>query len=94
MTPEARDTTLPMPHESAASRQSPKAAAVTWPPRPNATTSRPNVPRATPITCGRVGRSRSTPAAMTMVKMTWAWSTSAASPGGRPAAMATYRKPN
>lgn len=57
--------------------------------RPTATMSRPKEPSATPMTCGRVGRSRSTPAAMTTVKMAWAWSTSAANPGGMPAAMAT-----
>ncbi len=41
-----------------------------------------------------MGSSRSTPAAITTVKTTWACSTSAASPGGMPAAMETYRKPN
>ena len=85
--PEARETTLPMPHERAASTQRVSAAAVTWPPRPTPTTTSPTVPRVMPATWAPVGRSRSTPAAITTVKMTWAWRTSAASPGGMPAAI-------
>jgi hypothetical protein len=46
------------------------------------------------LTWAPVGTSRSTPAAMTIVKTTCAWSTRAASPGGMPADMATYRNPN
>jgi hypothetical protein len=88
-TPDALETTLPMPHDSAPSRHSASAATVTCPPRPTATTRSPNDPSATPLTWARLGRSRSTPAAMTTVKMTWACSTSAASPGVIPAAIAT-----
>lgn len=92
--PEARETTLPIPHDSAPSRQSSRAAAVTCPPRPRATTASPAVPSTTPTTCRPEGRSRSTPAAITIVKMTCACRISAARPGGRPAAIATYRNPN
>jgi len=90
----ARETTLPIPHDSAARRHSASAAAVTCPPRPSPTTTRPTAPTETPSTCAAFGRSRSTPAAITIVKMTWAWSTSAARPGGMPAAIDTYRRPN
>ncbi len=87
VTPEAREITLPIPHERAASRQSASAAVVTWPPRPTPTTTSPTVPKVMPATWAAVGRSRSTPAAITTVKMTCAWRTSAASPGGMPAAI-------
>ena len=83
-----------MPHESAPSRQSAKAVSgdVTAP----AERHDQQADRAEHHPGGlRPGRpSRSTPAAITIVKTTWAWSTSAASPGGMPADMATYRKPN
>jgi hypothetical protein len=87
VTPEARENTLPIPQERAASTQSAIAAAVTWPPRPKPTTSSPAVPSEMPATWAAFGRSRSTPAAITTVKMTWACSTSAARPGGMPAAI-------
>ncbi|GAB3786771.1 hypothetical protein GCM10027601_24400 [Nocardioides ungokensis] len=88
-TPEARDTTLPMPQESAPSRHSARAARLTCPPRPSATTTSPAEPSRTPATWVRVGRSRSAPAAITTVKITCACRTSAARPGGIPAAMET-----
>jgi hypothetical protein len=87
VTPDARETTLPIPHERAANTQRAMAAAVTWPPRPTPTTSSPTVPSAMPATWAAWGRSRSTPAAITTVKMTCACSTSAARPGGMPAAI-------
>ena len=93
-TPEAREMTLPMPQDSAPSTHRVRAATVTCPPRPTATTTSPAEPSTTPTTCGRVGRSRSTAAAMAIVKITWACSTRAARPGGRPASMATYSSPN
>ena len=40
-TPDARETTLPMPQDRAPSRHSVSAATVTWPPRPSATTTSP-----------------------------------------------------
>ncbi len=92
--PEARETTFPTPHDNAPSRHSARASTGTWPPRPRATTTSPTDPTSTPSAWAAVGRSRSTPAAMTTVKITCAWSTSAASPGGMPASIATYRKPN
>jgi len=54
-----------------------------------ATTTSPAVPRTAPATWAWLGSSRSQPAAIRIVKMTCAWSTSAASPGGIPAAIAT-----
>ena len=66
----------------------------TWPPRPSPTMPSPTAPSPAPATCAAVGSSRSQPAAITIVKMTWAWSTRAARPGGMPASIATYRKPN
>jgi hypothetical protein len=88
-TPEARDRTLPTPHESAPSRQRTSASSETCPPRPTATTASPTDPSSTPPTCAGVGSSRSQPAAISTVKMTWACSTSAASPGGMPACIDT-----
>lgn len=41
-----------------------------------------------PATCARVGRSRRTAAAITIVSTTCAWSTSPARPAGMPAAIA------
>lgn len=87
-TPAARETTLPQAHDSAAARHSSSATSGTWPPRPSATTSKPTTPMATPAAWARVGHSRSTPAAITIVSTTCAWSTRPASPAGIPAAIA------
>ena len=74
-----------MPQLRAPARQSSSASVDVAPPRPSATTTRPTEPTTMPATCAAVGSSRSAPAAITTVKMTWAWSTRAASPGGIPA---------
>ena len=61
---------------------------------PSATTNSPPTPSAVPVTCARVGRSRSATLAITIVNTACDWSTSAASPGPMPRCIARYRKPN
>jgi hypothetical protein len=90
----ARAMTLPIPQLRAPARQSSRAVSGISPPRPVPTTASPTAATSTPRACTGVGSSRSTPAAMTIVKTTWACSTSAAMPGGRPDSIAAYTKPN
>ncbi len=90
----ARDTTLPAPHDSPASRQRPSAASGACPPMPRATTNSPATPSPIPVTCARDGRSRSARLAITSVNTACELSTSEASPGPMPRCSARYRKPN
>ena len=92
--PDARETTLPIPHDNAPVRHSSNGTMGLSPPRPMATTKRPIDPTTTPATWRGVGRSPRLAAAMTIVKITWACSTSAARPGASPWSIATYRNAN
>jgi hypothetical protein len=92
--PACRAMTLPVAHERAAPSSTSIGTTGALAPWAATTTPSPTVPIVAPTTWRRDGASLITTVAMTMVKMTCAWSTSDASPAGMPRSSEMYSRLN